>query len=114
MSDDIVARLRLYANASIDGGWASVFRADLNIAADEIELLRAERGTARHGVSCAIETLMHAVEERETLRAERERLRAETVFLQGELDTSRKRNRELMFRQGEMDAEMRKLRSEGA
>ena len=37
MSDDIVARLRLYANASIDGGWASVFRADLNIAADEID-----------------------------------------------------------------------------
>jgi hypothetical protein len=41
-SDDIVARLRLYANASIDGGWASVFRSDLNIAADEIERLRAE------------------------------------------------------------------------
>lgn len=42
MNSDIVARLRLYANASIDGGWASVFRADLNIAADEIERLRAE------------------------------------------------------------------------
>ena len=40
MTDDIVARLRLYANASIDGGWASVFRAALNIAADEIERLR--------------------------------------------------------------------------
>lgn len=40
MSDDIVARLRLYANASIDGGWASVFRADLTAAADEIERLR--------------------------------------------------------------------------
>lgn len=46
MSDDIVARLRLYANASIDGGWASVFRADLNIAADEIERLRKERDEA--------------------------------------------------------------------
>ena len=42
MSDDIVARLRLYANASIDGGWASVFRADLNIACDEIERMRNE------------------------------------------------------------------------
>ena len=40
MSDDIVTRLRLYANASIDGGWASMFRADLNIAADEIARLR--------------------------------------------------------------------------
>ena len=47
MSDDIVVRLRLYANASIDGGWASVFRADLNIAADEIERLRKERDEAR-------------------------------------------------------------------
>ena len=44
---DIVARLRVYANASIDGGWASVFRADLNIAADEIERLRKERDEAR-------------------------------------------------------------------
>jgi hypothetical protein len=50
MNDDIVARLRLYANASIDGGWASVFRADLNIAADEIERLRAERDEARRKV----------------------------------------------------------------
>lgn len=40
--DDIVARLRLYANASIDGEWASVFRSDLNIAADEIERLHKE------------------------------------------------------------------------
>ena len=47
MSDDIVARLRLYANASIDGGWATVFRSDLNIAADEIERLRKERNQAR-------------------------------------------------------------------
>jgi len=47
MTDDIVARLRLYANASIDGGWASVFRADLNIAADEIEQLRGELNAAR-------------------------------------------------------------------
>ena len=48
MSDpDIVIRLRLYANASIDGSWASVFRADLNIAADEIKRLRAERDEVR-------------------------------------------------------------------
>ncbi len=40
MTNDIVARIRLYANASIDGGWANVFRSDLNIAADEIERLR--------------------------------------------------------------------------
>jgi F0F1-type ATP synthase epsilon subunit len=46
-NDDIAARLRMYANASIDGGWASVFRADLNIAADEIERLRKERDEAR-------------------------------------------------------------------
>lgn len=51
MSDpDIVIRLRLYANASIDGSWASVFRADLNIAADEIKRLRAERDEARREV----------------------------------------------------------------
>jgi hypothetical protein len=48
MADDIVARLRLYANASIDGGWASVFRADLNIAADEIERLREMLKVATH------------------------------------------------------------------
>lgn len=47
MTDEIVARLRFYANSSIDGGWASVFRADLNIAADEIERLRKERDEAR-------------------------------------------------------------------
>jgi len=47
MSDDIVARIRMYANASIDGGWATVFRSDLNIAADEIERLRKERDEAR-------------------------------------------------------------------
>ena len=46
MSDDIVTRLRLYANASIDGGWASVFRSDLSIAADEIERLRELSGDA--------------------------------------------------------------------
>lgn len=42
MDNEIVARIRLYANASIDGGWASVFRSDLNIAADAIERLRVE------------------------------------------------------------------------
>lgn len=47
MTDDIVERLHIYANASIDGGWASVFKADLNIAADEIKQLRKERDEAR-------------------------------------------------------------------
>jgi hypothetical protein len=48
VTDDIVARLRLYANASIDGGWANVFRSDLNIAADEIERLRKELKLISH------------------------------------------------------------------
>lgn len=47
MSDDIVARLRVYAKARIEGGWATVFRADLHAAADEIERLRKERDEAR-------------------------------------------------------------------
>ena len=56
ISDDIVARLRLYANASIDGGWASVFRSDLNIAADEIERLReALRIEQEESAACAID-----------------------------------------------------------
>lgn len=42
MTDDIMARLRMYANASIEGEWSSVFKADLNIAADEILRLRVE------------------------------------------------------------------------
>ena len=41
-SDDLAARLRLYANASIEGSWSAVFRLDLTIAADEIERLSAE------------------------------------------------------------------------
>lgn len=48
--DDIAARLRLYASSSIDGGWAAVFRLDLNIAADQIERLRIERDEARRSV----------------------------------------------------------------
>lgn len=42
-SDDLAARLRLYANASIEGSWSAVFKLDLTIAADEIERLRNER-----------------------------------------------------------------------
>jgi hypothetical protein len=49
-SDDIAARLRLYANASIEGSWSAVFRLDLNIAADQIERLRIERDEARRMV----------------------------------------------------------------
>ena len=70
--------------------------------------------------------LQRLVNDRARLRGEVTRLRgggcardqtttqfcAEAVFLQGELDTSRKRCRELMIRQGEMDAEMRRVRSE--
>ena len=50
MSDDIVARLRFYANLSIDNGWATVFRSDLNKFADEIERLREQRDEARREV----------------------------------------------------------------
>jgi hypothetical protein len=75
-SDDIVPRLRLWADG-LERQHAVPLAVAIREAADEIDLLRAERGTARHGVSCAIETLMHAVEERETLRAERDRARAE-------------------------------------
>lgn len=54
MTDDIVARIRLYANASIDGGWANVFRSDLTAAADEIERLRRdlEVMTEEHRSAC--------------------------------------------------------------
>lgn len=69
MTDDIVARLRLWADG-LETQHAVALAVAIREAADEIELLRAERGTARHGVICAIETLMHAVEERETIRAE--------------------------------------------
>jgi len=72
MTDDIVARLRILWTSCTDR-----INNERTEAADEIELLRAERETARHGVSCAIETLMHAVEERETIRAERDSARAE-------------------------------------
>ena len=70
MTDDIVARLRMYANASIEGEWSSVFRADLNIAADEIERLRELSGDAGR------------------LREEVERLRAERDgYLEGNRQT---------------------------
>ena len=49
-SDDLAARLRLYANASIEGSWSAVFRLDLTIAADQIERLRIERDEARRMV----------------------------------------------------------------
>lgn len=49
-TDDLAARLRLYANASIEGGWAAVFKLDLTIAADAIERLRIERDEARRMV----------------------------------------------------------------
>ena len=47
MESDIVARLRVYSKSTIDGGWATVFRADMNIAGDEIERLREERDAVR-------------------------------------------------------------------
>ena len=85
MSDDIVARLRavLHNDRSVE-----LMNRE---AADEIERLR-NGGCARD------QTTTQFCEE--------------AVFLQGELDTSRKRCRDLMIRQGELDAEIRKLRSE--
>ena len=70
MSDDIVTRLRLYANASIDGGWASVFRADLNIAADEIARLRNDLD----GSQLAYRGASY---DRDRMRAERDEARRE-------------------------------------
>jgi len=77
MTDDIVARLRLYANASIDGGWASVFRADLNIAADEIERLRRD-------YSCICGQMRRMMEERDAAR----RMYCEELSLRAFGDTS--------------------------
>ena len=70
MSDDIVARLRLYANASIDGEWANVFRSDLNIAADEIERLRNDLD----GSQLAYRGASY---DRDRMRAERDEARRE-------------------------------------
>ena len=67
MSDDIVARLRMYANASIEGEWSSVFRADLNIAADEIERLRRD-------YSCICNEMRRMMEERDTARLQTRRI----------------------------------------
>ena len=88
MIDDIVARLRLWADG-FERQHAVALAVAIREAADEIELLRAERETARHGVSCAIETLMHAVEERETIRAERDGARAERDGARAERDGAR-------------------------
>ena len=55
-SDDLAARLRLYANASIEGSWSAVFRLDLTIAADQIERLRIERDEARRQVCVTLYT----------------------------------------------------------
>lgn len=104
MQNDIVTRLRLYANASIDGGWASVFRADLNIAADEIERLReALRIETEELTACAIDR-RETQRERDDARREVERLRAggcardqrttqycaEAAWLKAELDRVRR------------------------
>jgi hypothetical protein len=72
MRDDIVARLRMYANASIDGGWAAVFRADLNIAADEIERLRRHYSAAEHDHVEFVAKYYNATVEIERLREELE------------------------------------------
>lgn len=83
MTDDIVARLRLYANASIDGGWASVFRSDLNIAADEIERLREQLRLAN------IDNF-NTTAEVETLRAERDEANANAKLYRDERDAARR------------------------
>lgn len=90
MSDDIVPRLRLWADG-FEKQHAVSLAVAIREASDEIELLRAERGTARHGVSCAIETLMHAVDERETLRAELRQAADEIERLRNERDEARRR-----------------------
>ena len=61
MTDDIVARLRMYANASIEGEWSSLFRADLNNAADEIERLHRD-------YSCICSMMRRMMEERDEAR----------------------------------------------
>jgi hypothetical protein len=72
MRDDIVARLRMYANCSIDGGWATVFRADLNIAADEIERLRRHYSAAEQDHVEFVAKYYNATVEIERLREELE------------------------------------------
>jgi chromosome segregation ATPase len=89
MSDDIVPRLRLWADG-FEKQHAVSLAVAIREASDEIELLRAERGTARHGVSRAIETLMHAVDERETLRAELRQAADEIERLRKERDEARR------------------------
>jgi len=56
-TDDLAARLRLYANASIEGGWAAVFKLDLTIAADAIERLRIERDEARRLLKAVVDMM---------------------------------------------------------
>ena len=49
MTDDIVARLRLYANHSfLEGSWASAFAYDLNAAADQMESLQRQTERLRN------------------------------------------------------------------
>jgi hypothetical protein len=77
MNDDIVSRLRLYANASINGGWANVFRADFTAAADEIELLRSTV------TDCRIE-IERLTAERDEIQRELRRAETESSMLRVE------------------------------
>lgn len=67
MTDYIVERLRLYANAS---SWANVFKSDLNTAANEIERLQHELDGARLAYR-------GASYDRDRMRSERDELRRE-------------------------------------
>jgi hypothetical protein len=67
MPDDIVARLRLYANAYIDDKLASVFRLDLHAAADEIERLHRD-------YSCICSEMRRMMEERDSARLQTRRI----------------------------------------
>jgi chromosome segregation ATPase len=70
MTDDIVARLRMYANAFIDDGWATVVRSDLNNAADEIERLRRDYSAAEKDHCDYVKKYNNAKVEIERLRKE--------------------------------------------
>ena len=73
-SEDIVARLRVYSKSTIEGGWATVFRADLHAAADEIERLRSV-------VEAWLKYSQRAERDIETLRAERDEARREVCSM---------------------------------
>lgn len=81
MSDDIVARLRLWADWLDDRCPDTAVMSDLREAVDEIERLRAERNEARHGESVAIATLQGVIEERTNLRSERDAARGEVCLI---------------------------------